>query len=180
VVLDHHVYALTSKGVVRINEYGGSEVVSAQIDNALLDLFASHLSVVKSMAFAVAYETAGLYLLWVPTTPASTDCERAYVYSIKANAWSVWNKHATHGLVHPATDKLILGAHSTIVGSNTILQERKTRTTADQQDEGRRIARNLHNSVRAIHGRQPRRGEGIHRHFGPARRRARLRPHRWV
>lgn len=144
VVLNHDVYALTTKGVVRVNEYGASEVISGPIDNELRNLFASHLSVVKSKAFGVAYETDGLYLLWVPTTPGSTDCEQAYVYSIKAGGWTVWKKRAAHALVHPASDKLILSGYASVVAVNTILQERKTRTTADQQDEsGQALAYNI-------------------------------------
>lgn len=133
--LDGTLFALTRKGVVRVTESG--LVVDSKVEPTLglvltdlLTLFAAALSEVKSYAHAVAYETEGLYVLWLPTAAGVTTAGQAYVYSVKAKAWTKWTRAAHSALIHPTEDKLYLG-----LSNGNVSQERKARAASDHQDE---------------------------------------------
>jgi hypothetical protein len=127
------IYALTTRGVVRVTE-GAVEVVSTPIDKSILDTIAvAGLSAVRNHAFAVAYETDHKYILSLPTRSDALAMEQ-WVFNEKTNAWTRWNRYQRCGILNPSDDTLYLSATA---GSAPVpvVQERKARTSADYQDE---------------------------------------------
>lgn len=129
-VLDNKILALTHKGVVAISESGVGQAASYPIETALLDLQASSLSAVKSYGFAVAYESARKFALWLPDSADDTNATQAYVFHLDTGTWTRWTKSGYFGLVHPTEDLLYLSR------GTTISKERKSRSNTDYQDEG--------------------------------------------
>lgn len=130
VALENSLIALTRKGVVRISEAGVSEPVSLAIEDQILGLYGTAFDKVQQIAHAVAYESEGLYILFMPSTKDDTTATQAFVYSVRSGGWTRWTKKATAAMVHAIDDKLYIG---TIVG--TVSKERKLRNSADQLEE---------------------------------------------
>lgn len=132
VVLGNSIYALMDQGVMVFTE-AGAQVISRPLEGDLLPLYsgnAAMLATLKSTAFGVSYETEREYHLFLPSNTSSTYATQAYVYNYATQAWTRWDMAATCGYVLPSNDLEYLGRAT----SNTALQERKTRTTADYQD----------------------------------------------
>lgn len=131
VTLSEAVWALTDQGVVRVTETGVT-VVSRPIESELTKLFASGqmLTQLKTLAFAVAHESARQYILFLPSTATSTYCEQAYVYNTATQAWTRWTVAANCGIHDPILDVLLLCP----TNANTTLRQRNARTWDDYQD----------------------------------------------
>ena len=128
--LDNTIFCLTRKGVVRISEAGVSEPISLAVEDQILSLYGATLETVQNVAHAVAYESEGLYVLYLPTLPGDSFARQAFVYSVRSGGWTKWTKPASAITVHEGLDKLYLGTND-----GHIVTERKARNSADHQDE---------------------------------------------
>jgi hypothetical protein len=129
--LTNQIICLTTQGVVQISE-GGVEVLSRPIETDILTLFGAALPAVKTVSFAISYQSDRKYILYLPDSINDTYARRAYCYNVFTKAWTVWTIPATCGMVNPANDKLYLGN----VGSNTLWIERKAFDYTDFADFG--------------------------------------------
>lgn len=128
--LDNTIFCLTRKGVVRISEAGVSEPISLAVEDQILSLYGTALDTVKAVAHAEAYESEGLYILYLPALPGDLYAKQAFVYSVRSGSWTRWNKPASCVFVNASQDKLYLGT-----GTEGVSVERKLRNASDHQDE---------------------------------------------
>lgn len=129
VVLNNAIYALTTQGIIVITE-GGAQVIDLDIESDILSLFGSAIETIRSVAFAIPYETDRKYILFLPTSSSDTFCQQAIIYNTFTKAWTRWTLKKTCGIVNPATDRLLLG--SSIVNGLDI--ERKRFNFSDYVD----------------------------------------------
>lgn len=128
--LDNTIFCLTRKGVVRISEAGVSEPISLAIEDQILSLYGAALETVQNVAHAEAYESEGLYILYLPSLPGDTFAKQAFVYSVRSGGWTRWTKPASAIINHEGLDKLYLGTND-----GHVVTERKARNSGDHQDE---------------------------------------------
>lgn len=129
VALNNAVFALTTQGVVNITD-GGAKVIDLPITNDVRKLFGTVLSTVKSNAFAIAYETARKYILFLPQVAGEAYCSQALVYDLFTNCWTRFVLNKSCGVLDPSTDKLMLGSAT----RNGIDFERKKFDYSDHVD----------------------------------------------
>jgi hypothetical protein len=130
VTLNNKVYALTTQGVVEVSD-SGVGIISSPIEADIKALFGETLSNLRTLTFAVGYESYRKLLLWLPSSSTDAYCTQAFVFDVSTNTWTRWTKAATCGLVHPTTDYLYLGCPN----ANKLLKERKDFTRNDYIDE---------------------------------------------
>lgn len=129
VALSNAVYALTTQGIVNITD-GGVQVIDLPIAGDIRRLFGSSLETIKANAFAIAYETRRLYILFLPSGPLDPYCSQAYVFNTFTQTWVRWPMQRTCGILNPTTDRLILGPTK----RNGLDVERKTFDFSDNVD----------------------------------------------
>jgi hypothetical protein len=127
-VLSNSIFCLTTQGVVAINDVGSSIVSRAIKDIILFILSPCMYEKTQKLAFGIAYESEGKYILFVPSQPSDEVCTQALVYNLLTNTWTRWIRSAACGFLHPLEDKLYLGMN------RNILVERKG-TENDYLDE---------------------------------------------
>lgn len=127
---DDALWGLTSQGVVRINESGPS-VMSLAIEVDIKELFGDALSVLKTKAYGISYESYRKYLLAMPTVIGDTENTQVFVYDVATKAWTRWTKPIRCGVVNPQSDVLYVAQGA----ANRVSKERKTFTRADYSDE---------------------------------------------
>ncbi len=129
VALNNAVFALTTQGVVNITD-SGAQVIDLPISNNIRQLFGSALDAIKSNAFAVAYETSRMYLLFLPSSAGETYCSQAFVFNTFTQTWVRWTLNKSAGALDPSTDKLVLGSAT----RNGLDIERKQYSYSDHVD----------------------------------------------
>ena len=87
VVLNNQIYALTTQGVVTINE-NGVTIISRPIEKDLLDLLNINPTKLKTESFAVAHESQRAYYLWLPTGENDVYPTQYYRYNVITNNWT--------------------------------------------------------------------------------------------
>lgn len=127
VVLNNQIYALSTLGVIVITE-GGVEVVSRQIENALLQVM--KIPNYKALSFGLSYESDKSYLLFLPTRSSDTVATTCYRFNVFTNAWTKWDVSHTCGIVDFGTDTMFLGAGDI----NRVEKERKSLSRMDHAD----------------------------------------------
>lgn len=128
-VLNNSVYGYFDQGVCVVSETGVN-VVSRPIEKTLLELQGSLLSSIKSLAWAVSYESDRKYIIHFPTTTLDTSTTQAYVWNTFTNTWTRWSVSQTCGFVRPSTDILYCG----VAGGSYIANERKAYNFTDHAD----------------------------------------------
>jgi hypothetical protein len=132
------VWGWTNRGVVAISE-AGIEPMSGVIDGDLLAVIAQQ----TGDAFAVPYESEGLYLLFLPDDvdleSAAGACKTAYAYVLETKTWGKWDFGANNGkrcgVVGATDDKLYFGdQYNGLTLDSYFWQERKALTAADLID----------------------------------------------
>lgn len=126
VSLDNQLYVFSDEGVVRINETS-SDIISHPIENKLTPLNVTN-SNLRTLTFAVAYETEKTYVLCTAKTSTDTYASTCYVYNFLTNTWCEWDIAKTCGVI--SSNKLYFGSGV----ANTLEQERKSYTRYDYCD----------------------------------------------
>lgn len=129
VALNNAVFALTTQGVVNITD-GGAKVIDLPISNDIRKLFGAALPTLRTNAFAIAYETARKYILFLPQTAGEAYCSQALVYDLFTNCWTRFTLNKSCGVLDPVSDKLMLGSAT----RNGIDFERKRFDYSDHVD----------------------------------------------
>ena len=127
-ILNNQIFCLTDQGVTVVGD--SVKIISRPIEEDLLELFGSSLSLVRSLSWGIGYESARTYALFLPSSSADTYCTQAYVYNVFTNAWTRYLLSATCGVVE--SNHLYLGDAT----SNFILKDRKSYTFFDYADYG--------------------------------------------
>jgi hypothetical protein len=134
---DDTLYALTTQGVVRVNE-AGPTILSVPIEQDIKVLFGVGLPTLKVKAFAVGYESYRKYLLAMPTVPSDTTNTQVFAYDAATRTWTRWTKALSAGVVVPQNDYLYVGTP----GLNRISVERKNFDRTDYADESYTVTLN--------------------------------------
>ena len=114
VIMNNMIFSLTTQGVVTISETGVT-IMSRPIEGDLLGLLALQLNVPREQtylwtsSFAVSYESARSYHLFVPSTASDTYPTQCYRYNTLTNNWTRWILSKYCGGVNPNDDRLYLG-----------------------------------------------------------------------
>jgi hypothetical protein len=128
--LSNQVWGFFDQGVCAVSDTGVN-VKSRPIETTLKTLIGSALSTIKTVGFAVGYETDRKYILSLPNASGDTATQKQYVFNLFTNAWTNWTRTATGGFIDETEDKLYLfnGSERTTSG------ERKTNSFTDYVDE---------------------------------------------
>lgn len=129
-VLNNQIFGLFDQGVGTVSETGVN-IVSRPIEKTILELQGAALAQVKSLSWAVSYESDRKYILNVPANSAATYTTQAYVYNHATEAWTRWLISKSCGLARPSDDMLYVGDALL----NRVSVERKSYTYRDHVDE---------------------------------------------
>ena len=115
-VLAGAVYALTTKGVVAVNDSGVrlvSEPLRPELEGMIQllaqDAGEDEKDVRWSRWFAVSHESEHRYLLGLTDSDASVQASSLWVYHALVDAWSRWAVDANCGAEHPESRVLYMG-----------------------------------------------------------------------
>jgi hypothetical protein len=127
-ILNNQIMCLTDQGVTMISD--STKVISRPIEQDLLQLFGQDLTLLKQIAFGLAYETDRKYYLFLPQRSTDTSPPQAYVYNTFTNTWVRHILQKSCGVVH--SNQLYLGDAL----SNYVNKERKSFSYLDYVDFG--------------------------------------------
>lgn len=130
-VVNNLIYGLFEAGLCEVSDTGVS-IISTPIKDKILPLFGAPLAVVKALAFGIANDTDGKYLLCVPETSADTYCTQQIVFDTFGRNFSEWDLALSCGGVNPVDTKTYLGSGD----ANTVKSERKLFDYTDYADYG--------------------------------------------
>lgn len=130
-VVNNQIWCLCDQGIVTVTETGVS-VVSAPIEDLILDQFGGALSAVRYYSFGVGYETDRQYQLYTVSTSSDTVASQAFIFNVFTRAFTRWPVSKSTGKVSPVDDLLYMG--SGVI--NALEQERKSRNYTDYVDYG--------------------------------------------
>lgn len=137
VQLNNSVFSFSTQAVVQGAE-SGVQIRSHVIESDLLDI--ATLPLFPSLAFGVQYESERKYILFMPSSPASTYCDLAYVYNWITDSWVTWARNATAGLVTPKNSDSTPGDFLFLVRPDGwVVKERKLLNSTDYADESMAI-----------------------------------------
>jgi hypothetical protein len=129
-VLNDSIFAYTNQGVVRVLD-GSVPVLSTPIEGELQRVSSDLFPQFAEIAFAVGYESARRYVLFVPD---ETDDERpalAWSYNLFTSSWTRWRlADRTAGFVNPTDDRLYLADYT----RGEVQRERKDFARTDYAD----------------------------------------------
>lgn len=125
-ILNNQIYCLTDQGVVTVTD--SVKIISRPIEQALLELIADDLALVKKTSFGVSYETDRKYYLFLVGDSGDTSPVESYVFNVFTNAWTKHTVPASAGIVEE--NSLYLGD----TGSEYILKEKKNFSYLDYAD----------------------------------------------
>ncbi len=128
--LSNEVWGYFDQGVCSVSDTGVN-VRSRPIEKTLRALNGTALATIKTVAFAIGYETDRKYILAMPAASGDTFCSQEYVFHTFTSAWTRWTREATAGFVDPDDDKVYFGNGA----EQTVSSERKTFTYRDFVDE---------------------------------------------
>jgi hypothetical protein len=96
VVLSNSIYLHTNQGVLAVAD-NGSVSIGDPIDFPLQ--VASKNNNFSSLAFGLADQTFGRYILYYPELAGDTQCTKAFVFNTTTNTWVSWTIPASCGYV---------------------------------------------------------------------------------
>lgn len=108
-VVDNQVIALTTRGIVVVDE-GGVEEIDLPIKDKVDELKALPQEVLRPYTFAVADEGRLRYILYTPTDQIDNVATHAWVYNADNGTWTERTDDASGGLVGEDDGLLYLGA----------------------------------------------------------------------
>jgi hypothetical protein len=107
-VVDDRIFALTTRGLVAVDESGVQEV-GVQIRDKFDAIAKLPAATVQAETFAVADDARQRYILYHPLTPGSDTSDHAWVYNGATDVWTERTDEATGGLVNGDNGLLYLG-----------------------------------------------------------------------
>jgi hypothetical protein len=107
-VVDDRIFALTTRGLVAVDESGVQEV-GVQIRDKFDAIAKLPAATVQAETFAVADDARQRYILYHPLTAASDTSDHAWVYNGATDVWTERTDEATGGLVNGDNGLLYLG-----------------------------------------------------------------------
>ncbi len=128
VPFNNQIYAYTSQGVIGASDTGVG-ILSRPIEVDLLQI--ATFTNFPTLSFGVAYNSDRKYILAIQTKSSDTYATQAYIYNSITNAWTLWVRNWTCGIVNSADNKLYFGMADTPY----VYQERKAFTSTDYADE---------------------------------------------
>jgi hypothetical protein len=127
------VFCMLTKGPSVVTS-AGVEPIGSDIRRDLRELRARCSASVSAKAFGIVYATEGRYILPLPVSTGDAGSSQQYVFDVDELGWTRWTvANTAHGLVDPATDKLVLAV------GDKLWVENKTSTNADMNDNGAAI-----------------------------------------
>lgn len=108
-VVDNQVIALTTRGIVVVDE-GGVEEIDLPIKDKVDEMKALPQEVLRPYTFAVADEARLRYILYTPTDQVDNVATHAWVYNADNGTWTERTDDASGGLVGEDDGLLYLGA----------------------------------------------------------------------
>lgn len=128
-ILDNAVFALTTQGIVRVNE-SGSVLVGWPIQDKVRAI--QRISNFKTLCHAAASEKKHEYYFWAPEAEGDTYAKVCWVYNTLTGTWAgPWRKPAKAAHVLFDTDRLWV-AHAV---DSWVLRDRDGGTADDYRDE---------------------------------------------
>ena len=135
--LDNNVYFLSDQGVVALSD-SDTQIMSFVLDSTLIQNTSPTLFPnLQATAWAVAYQSARKYILFLPTSGSDVQATQQYVYNHLTVVWTTWSLAASCGIVNSVDGKLYLGSAAGSApgsGNSYVYQERKSFTSADYAD----------------------------------------------
>ena len=142
-VLNNKIYALTTQGVAEISD-GGVQVVSRNIEDAILNPTSNNFPNFSTQCFGMSSENDRAYFLHLPTETDDTASTQCFRYNVFTSAWTRWDITKTCGIVKDDDDKIYFGA----ADINYIEQERKNFLRSDYAD--RQYASTIFNQIDSL------------------------------
>ena len=130
-VVNNLIYGLFDAGIGEVSDSGFS-IVGLPVKDKVLTLFGTALAAVQDYAFGVGYDIDGKYILALPTSSSSTDCDQQLVFDVYGRSWCRWTLNMRSAGVEPVTGKLYYGEG----GVAKIKTERKSYDYTDYVDYG--------------------------------------------
>lgn len=122
VVVDNQVLALTTRGLVAVDE-GGVEEIDLPIKDKMDDIKKLDPELLRLYSFAVGDEARLRYIFYHPISGQTGETPGAYhawIYNADNGTWTERTDAASGGMVSPDDGRLYLGA----ADANTLTQER--------------------------------------------------------
>lgn len=126
-ILNNSIYYFSTQAICSVSS-GGNQIISRNIERDLLRL--SVLPNFTSISYGVVYESERKYLLYCSDDPAATSATQTYVYNWITQAFTLWDRPCSAGIVNPVTQTLFVADTD-----GNIFQERKDFTTTDYSDQ---------------------------------------------
>lgn len=127
-VIGAQVYALTTQGVVAINN-GSVGIIGLPVEDDLS--FIAVTPAAKLAAWACGYDSERTYLLAVPTATTDTRAQKIYAYNTLEKTWTRWSTPSAGGFIDEFNNILRYG-DANAVGQR---YERKSYDRSDYFDE---------------------------------------------
>lgn len=128
-VCNNVIYAWTTQGIQSLSE-GGSEIISRDIDNIILQIQSANYTNFKTVTWGVGYESDNSYIVYTVVERDDEVAQIAYRYSTITKTWTTYDKTNSCGVINSFDDKLYLGCTDVAY----IEQERKTFDRTDYAD----------------------------------------------
>lgn len=125
-LVDTVIYGWFKSGICSVSE-AGSNIVSKVIDEDVRKLQSDQYPNFSMVTWGIGYESDNCYLVWTNSDPEDEYATFAYRYSTVTNAWSIYSKSNTCGVLNTKDDRLYLG----VTDINRIEKERKTFSRLD-------------------------------------------------
>lgn len=129
--VNNQIYGLFEAGICEVSDTGVS-IISINIKDQLLPLYAAPLANLKALTFGIGANTDGKYICSVPTASTDTASVKQFIFDVFGRTFCTWNLNLICGGVNPADVKLYLGGGNT----HKIRQERKSFSYTDYGDFG--------------------------------------------
>jgi hypothetical protein len=128
-VLNNNIYMMSNQGVSRVSETG-VQVISRPIEDLIVKLNDSIYPYYSTASFGLGYESDRSYYLFTLDNYGDQVATKCYRYNIFTDTWTVFTLSKTCAVVHPAQDRLYLGASDI----NDVEKERKNFDRLDYAD----------------------------------------------
>lgn len=134
VTLGNQCYYFSNQGIMRLNE-SSLEPVSTPIKDKLVPFVTTNENL-RTISFALGYETDNALLVWTCLTKNDTVATVCYRYHTVTQTWTEWKIAKTCGVVNQHLEKIFLGTHNiTTSGIKYLVEiERKDFNRFDQAD----------------------------------------------
>jgi len=125
-ILNNQIFCLTDQGVVAIAD--SVKIISRPIEDSIIDLITSSLTLVTSSAYGCSYEAERRYYLLLPSVSIDTAPTQMFVYNVFTQTWVRSTIKSTAAIA--STNELYFGD----ANSNFVIKERRIGNATDFGD----------------------------------------------